>query len=381
MSLIYLDNAATSWPKPPEVVQAMREFMEKAGANPGRSGHRMSIAAGRILNDTREELAGLFGIKNPLRISFTLNITEALNLALYGLLKNGDHVITGSMEHNSVARPLRALENRGVEVTVVNCSPEGFLEPEQIKKAVKKNTRLVILTHASNIVGTILPLNEVGKITRELGIFFAVDAAQTAGSYPINVQEMQVDLLAFTGHKSLLGPQGTGGLYVAKGVELTPLKFGGTGSRSELDLQPDILPDRYESGTPNTVGLAGLGAAVKFIRNTGVEKIYEHEKTLTQRLLNSLSEIKKIRVYGPREASRRMPVISINIEGKDPSEVGLLLDEKYGILTRVGLHCAPWAHRTINTYPQGTIRLSPGFFNTLEDIDQTVRALAEIASV
>ena len=380
MSIIYLDNAATSWPKPAAMMQAMQEFTEKYGANPGRSGHRMSVAAARVLNDTREELAALFCIKNALRIVFTLNITEALNLVLHGLLKPGDHVITSSMEHNSVARPLRDLENRGVEVTVITCSTEGLLEPPEIKKAIKKNTRLVIVTHATNVVGTITPLKEIGRITREAGILFAVDAAQTAGSYPLNVKDMNIDFLAFTGHKSLLGPQGTGGLYIAKGLELAPLKFGGTGSRSELDLQPEFLPDRYESGTPNTIGLAGLGASVKFVRETGVENIYRHEQALTGRLLKGLAGIKNLLVYGTGQASLQMPVISLNIEGKDPAEVGLLLDEKYGILTRIGLHCAPWAHRTINTFPGGTVRLSPGYFNTEADIDCTVRALAEIAA-
>ena len=380
MSIIYLDNAATSWPKPPTMLQAMQEFTEKYGANPGRSGHRMSIAAARVLNDTREELAALFGIKNALRIVFTLNVTEALNLVLHGLLKPGDHVITSSMEHNSVARPLRELENRGIQVTVIKCSPEGLLEPREIKKALKKNTKLVIITHASNVIGTVTPLQEIGQITKEAGILFAVDAAQTAGSYPINVLDMRIDFLAFTGHKSLLGPQGTGGLYIAKGLELAPLKFGGTGSRSELDCQPEFLPDRHESGTPNTIGLAGLGASVRFVRETGVENIYRHELALTGQLLERLSEIENLQVYGSGQAALQMPVISINVKGKDPAVVGLLLDEKYGILTRVGLHCAPWAHRTINTFPGGTVRLSPGYFNTEADINYTVRALTEIAA-
>ncbi|ACV63827.1 cysteine desulfurase family protein [Desulfofarcimen acetoxidans DSM 771] len=379
MPVIYMDNAATSWPKPKAMLQAMQQFTEEYGANPGRSGHRMSLAAARVINDTREEIASLFGIKNPLRIIFTLNVTEALNLILHGLLKPGDHVITGSMEHNSVARPLRELENRGVEVTVIKCSPKGQLTPDKVKKSFKKNTRLVILTHASNVAGTLTPIKEIGRITGEAGILFAVDAAQTAGACQLNVKDMKIDLLAFTGHKSLLGPQGTGGLYIAAGVNLAPLKFGGTGSRSELDLQPEFLPDRYESGTPNTIGLAGLGASVKFVRETGVDNIYRHERALTEQLLQELAGIKNLLVYGPNDASMQMPVISINIEGRDPAEIGLLLDEKYGILTRVGLHCAPWAHKTINTFPAGTVRLSPGYFTTAADIDYTVRALREIA--
>ncbi|HUW21869.1 MAG TPA: aminotransferase class V-fold PLP-dependent enzyme, partial [Candidatus Bathyarchaeia archaeon] len=274
--MIYLDNAATSYPKPKEVGQAMLYFLEKVGASPGRSGHRLSIEAGRMLYHTREGLAELFNVDDPLRIIFTLNVTEALNLALKGMLRTGDQVITSSMEHNSVMRPLRELEKKGVEVKVVFCSPKGFLEPQDIEKSIRKNTRLIVLNHGSNIIGTLLPIIEVGKIARKHNILFLVDTAQTAGCYPLDIKKDNIDLLAFTGHKALFGPPGTGGLVVGERVDikkLNPLKTGGTGSRSESEEQPDFLPDIYESGTPNTVGLSGLNEGVHFILKEGVDKI------------------------------------------------------------------------------------------------------------
>ncbi len=266
--MIYLDNAASGWPKPPEVLEAMAHFMREVGANPGRSGHRLAIEAARIVYGTREALATLFGAADPLRIVFAANATEALNLALSGLLRRGDHVITSSMEHNSVMRPLRALQRRGVELSVVHCTPEGLLDPREIEAVIRPNTRLIALIHASNVIGTLLPIAEVGRIARRHGLLFLVDAAQTAGAVPIDVEADAIDLLAFTGHKALMGPQGTGGLYIGPRValdELEPILRGGTGSHSESEEQPGFLPDRYESGTLNGVGLAGLGAGVRFL--------------------------------------------------------------------------------------------------------------------
>lgn len=379
--MIYFDNAATSYPKPKEVGQAMLYFLEKIGASPGRSGHRLSIEAGRIIYQARENLAELFNVDDPLRIIFTLNVTEALNLALKGFLQPGDQVITSSMEHNSVMRPLRELEKRGVEVKVVSCSPEGLLDPQDIGKSIKKNTRLIVLNHGSNVIGSLLPIAEVGKIARKHNILFLVDAAQTAGCYPLDVERDRIDLLAFTGHKGLYGPPGTGGLVVGERVDiekLTPIKVGGTGSRSEWEEQPDFLPDIYESGTPNTVGLSGLNEGVRFILKEGVDKIRQHELELTQKLIAGLKEIPGVIVYGEDQIKDRVAVISFNIKDQLPSEVGLRLDEEYNIMSRVGLHCAPAAHKTINTFPVGTIRLSLGYFNTVEEVDKATLALKNI---
>ena len=381
--LIYFDNAATSWPKPPKVISAMVHFMEEVGANPGRSAHRLSVEASRIIYETREALAQLFNIADPLRIAFSLNGTESLNLALYGILRPGDHVITSSMEHNSVMRPLRALEREGVEVTVVPSSPEGFLDPADLEKAIKPNTKLIVLNHASNVVGTILPIAEAGEIARRHGLLLLVDAAQTAGAYPIDVEADKVDLLAFTGHKSLYGPMGTGGLYIGERVnleEFEPLKRGGTGSRSELEEQPDFLPDMCESGTLNAVGLAGLGAGVRFVLEQGVDEIRRHEVELAQKLIMGLLVIPGVTVYGGHDAERQTATVSLNIEGLEPSEVGLRLDEEYGILCRVGLHCAPAAHKTIGTFPRGTVRFGLGYFNTLEEVERAVEAVEQVAS-
>jgi cysteine desulfurase family protein len=378
----YLDNAASSWPKPDATWQAMERFMRSVGANPGRSGHRLSIEAGRILMEARDALADLFVAENPLRICFTKNATEALNLAIYGTLRPGDHCITSSMEHNSVMRPLRDLEKKGLEVTVVTCSSPGELDPLKIEKAIKPNTKLIVMTHASNVVGTLMPISEIGEIARKRGILFCVDAAQTAGAYPINIEAMQIDFLAFTGHKSLCGPQGTGGLYIRDGLEskLEPLMRGGTGSRSEFQMQPEFIPDKYESGTPNTVGIAGLGAGVRFILSQGLVEIRAKEKGLTHMLIEGLQSIPGVVVYGCEDSYKQVAICSFNINGLTSSEVTMTLDEEFGIMSRPGLHCAPAAHQTINTFPQGTVRLSPGFFTTEEEIAFVLKAVRKISA-
>ncbi|MBC7223745.1 MAG: aminotransferase class V-fold PLP-dependent enzyme [Anaerolineae bacterium] len=380
--LIYLDNAATSWPKPPQVAQAMVDFLERVGANPGRSGHRLSVVAARLLYEAREALAELFHAPDPLRVVFGLNATEALNLALHGLLRPGDHVVTSSMEHNSVMRPLRALERQGVEVTVVPCSPEGTLAPQDVERAILPHTKMVVLTHASNVVGTLLPIREVGEIARRHGVLFAVDAAQTAGAVPIDMAADAIDLLCFTGHKALLGPMGTGGLVLGERVDpsaLRPLKQGGTGSRSEYEEHPDFLPDLGEAGTPNAVGVAGLLAGVRWVQERGVEALQAHEQALTARLLDGLAGIPGVTVYGPLDASLQTGTVSFNVDGLEPSEVGWMLDEEHGILCRVGLHCAPAAHRTLGTFPRGTVRFALGPFHTAEDADAAVDAVRAIA--
>lgn len=380
--IIYLDNAATSWPKPREVGRAISYYLEHVGANPGRSGHRLSIEAGRILYQARENVAELFNVKNPLRIVFGINATEALNLALRGLLRPGDHVICSSLEHNSVMRPLRDLEVKGVDVTVVWCSAQGFLDLKDIENSIKKNTVMVVLNHASNVVGSLLPISDVGKMARKHGLLFLVDAAQTGGCYPINIEEEQIDLLAFTGHKSLLGPQGTGGLIIGECVDtkrLIPLKSGGTGSKSEYEIQPEFLPDLYESGTPNSLGLAGLSASVQFVLKQGIDRIRGHEMRLTQHLIEGLQKIPEVVLYGTCDLESRTAVVSFNIKNVSPSDVGLRLDEEYSIMCRVGLHCAPAAHKTTGTFPQGTVRFSIGYFNTHDEIEQAVMAVENIA--
>ncbi len=382
--MIYFDNAATSWPKPARVTEAMAHFMTEVGANPGRSAHHLSIEAGRIIYETREALARLFDMDDPLRIVFGLNVTEALNLALRGILRPGDHVVTSSMEHNSVMRPLRALEVQGVvEITVVPCSSEGFLEPVDLEAALRPHTRMIALNHASNVVGSLLPVREAGEIAGAHDVLLLVDAAQTAGAYSLDMKTMPIDLLAFTGHKGLFGPQGTGGLCIGERVEvgdLRPLKRGGTGSRSEREEQPTFLPDKCESGTPNTVGLAGLRAGVEFVLEHGVEAIRVHEVGLTRWLIEGLLHIPGVILYGGHDAEVQTATVSFNVEGLAPSEVGLRLDEEYEIMSRVGLHCAPAAHRTIGTFPVGTVRFGLSYFNTVEEVDAALIAVREIAT-
>jgi len=376
--MIYFDNAATSWPKPGIVTRAMSDFMDNVGANPGRSGHRLSVEAGRIVLDAREKVAKLFGLDDPMRVVFGLNATDALNLGLRGILDKGDHVITGGMEHNSVMRPLRELQREGVELSIVPANREGFIDPIDVSRAMKPNTRLVVMNQASNVVGSLIPTDQIGRIAHNGGALFLVDAAQTAGCYPIDIERDGIDLLAFTGHKSLLGPQGTGGLVISERVdisELRPVRTGGTGSRSEHEVQPDFLPDKYESGTMNTVGLAGLAAGVSFILNETVERIRDKDVELTRRLINGLSGVDGIVVYGSLEAVKQTSTVSVNVENGSPSSVGLALDEEHDIMCRVGLHCAPSAHRSIGTFPDGTVRLAMGYFNTEEEVDAVIRAL------
>jgi cysteine desulfurase/selenocysteine lyase len=380
--MIYFDNAATSWPKPPGVAEAMVHFLKEVGANPGRAAHRRAIESGRILYEAREAVCELFGAPDPLRVVFGKNVTEALNLALKGLLHPGDHVVTSSMEHNSVMRPLRTLEQKGVQVTVVGCSPQGVLDPADVAAAIRPDTKLVALNHASNVVGTLLPVAEVGAICRQRNLPLLVDAAQTGGAYPIDVQADRIDLLAFTGHKSLGGPMGTGGLIVGQRVDETqmePLIHGGTGSHSEHETQPDFLPDMYESGTPNVVGLAGLQVGVRWVLERGVEAIRAHEVALAQVLIHGLSRIDGVTVYGTLDAELQTATVSFNIAGMEPSEVGLRLDDAYGIMCRVGLHCAPTAHKTLGTFPNGTVRFGLSAFNTMDEVEAALAAVGELA--
>lgn len=380
--MIYLDNAATSWPKPDGVREAMARCLRDVGASSGRSAHRYAQEAERIRLDAREAVAELLGVSNPLRIIFTLNATTAINLVLHGLLPPGSHAVASGMEHNAVARPLQALRQRGVSVSVVPCRQDGLLPAEAVEAHLRADTRLVILHHASNVCGTVQPIREVAARARERGIPLLVDAAQTAGCWPLAMEADGIDLLAFSGHKGLLGPTGTGGLAVSRDFDtarLPALIHGGTGSRSEQEVHPEFLPDKYEAGTPNTVGLAGLAAAVRFVLDRGVEQIREHERCLTQHLIDGLQAIPGVCVFGPRDARRQTACVAFTIDGSSVSDVAQALDEQYGVLCRPGLHCAPQAHRTLGTLPHGTLRFAPGPFSTIAEMDAALAAVARIA--
>lgn len=376
--MIYLDNAATTYPKPEKVYDAVLDCMKNYCANPGRAGHKLAMRAAREIYDARENIAKLFNIDNPMTIVFTNNATDSLNLAIKGVVKNGDHIITTSMEHNSVIRPIKSLEKDGIENTIVECDKDGFLNPDDIKNAIKKNTKLIVTTHASNVVGTIVDIKSVGEIAKEKNILYLVDASQTAGVYDINVKDINVDMIAAPGHKCLLGPQGTGILYIKEDLNVDILKEGGTGSRSEDLFQPDLTPDKYESGTHNTPGIVGLNEGVKFILETGIDNIRAHEEELCQYMLDRLKEVPNIVIYGPKDSKKRAAVISINIPKIDSGEITFLLDSEYNIATRSGIHCAPLAHKTLGTIEQGAVRFSLGYFNTKKDIDEAVKALKEI---
>ncbi|MDR1495947.1 MAG: aminotransferase class V-fold PLP-dependent enzyme [Clostridiales Family XIII bacterium] len=378
--MIYLDNAATTWPKPVGVYEAVSDALMNKGGNPGRSAHKTSVAAGKVLDSVRFSLARLLGVRDPNRIVFALNATDALNLAIGGVLSPGDHAVTSSMEHNSVTRPLEHMAKGGLEYTRIRMDPVAGVDPRDVEKALRPNTKLVVLTHASNIAGTVNPVADIGALCRERGVFFLVDAAQSAGSLPIDVEAMNIDLLAFPGHKGLFGPTGTGGLYIAEGVDVNPARYGGTGVFSEFPLQPDELPFRYESGTQNFHGLAGLDAGVRFIADKGTDAIHSHELRLVNLLTDGLHDIPEVTVYGPPPGAERAAVVSLNIKGMNCAEAALILDASFDIAIRSGLHCAPDAHRTLGTFELGgTLRVSPGFFNTDEDIARCVEGIAEIA--
>ncbi len=379
MRTIYMDNAATTFPKPEQVYQAVDFFNRHMGGNPGRGSNKATLQAGSMLLDCRDALAGFFNIADSSHIAFTINITEAINTALKGILNPGDHVISSSMEHNAVARPLYAMyQQDGVEWTAVPCAGDGTLDPEDIRKAIRSNTRMICMLHASNLTGTLMPVEEVGKIARDHKLIFVLDTAQTAGVVPIDVEKQSIDVLTFTGHKGLLGPQGTGGIYLRPRLNIKPLKQGGTGSLSQYLEQPSLMPDMLESGTHNTPGIAGLLAGVNFIKENGLDKIRRHEQELCERLISGLKEIPGVMVYGPADISKRTAVVVFNINDMDCGEVSTQLDYKYGVVTRSGLHCAPLAHRTIGTFESGSCRLSPGYFSSTEDIETVIRAVYEI---
>jgi len=378
--MIYLDNAATSFPKPQPVIDAVLDCLKTKGANPGRGAHQIAMAASRVIFEARETLARLFNVDDSSNIIFTLNATDSLNMGIKGLLEPGDHAVTTSMEHNSVARPLNVLSKKGVVVTKIKCDAQGYPSTVDVERAINEKTKLIVITHASNLTGTLMPLAEIAGIAHEKNVLFMVDAAQTAGAFPIDIQGLGIDILACSGHKALLGPQGTGVLYIGPHVDLEEAKQGGTGGHSEDPLQPRTRPDRYESGTPNTPGIAGLGAAVKFIEEVGIGSIRKKEDKLTHRLLTGLRKTKGVKIYGPSEDQPRAPVVSFNIDGAGSNEVAFALDKAFEIASRSGLHCAPDAHKTIGTLEEGTVRLSIGYFNTEEEIDAALEAVGHIAA-
>lgn len=377
--MIYLDNAATSFPKPEGVYAALDRFARTTLANPGRAGHKMALAAEHALDDARHRLNRFVNGPGPDRVVFTLNGTDALNMAFKGVLADGDHVITSDLEHNSVSRPLVALAEAGrITLTRVPADAGGTVDPAAVEAAIGPKTRLVALTHASNVLGTVQPVAEVGRIAREHDLLFLVDAAQTVGVVPIDVRAMHVDLLAFPGHKSLLGPTGTGALVVGPRATLRPWREGGTGGDSSTPTQPSLYPYYLEGGTPNVLGVAGMVAGLDFVEERGVDAIREHEVSLCDRLRHALAERPGFEVFGHADPARRVAAVAFRHEALPAPELGGILDQAFDIAVRPGLHCAPYIHRSLGTYPDGLVRVSPGPFTTDADIDRLIGALSEI---
>ena len=379
-----MDNAATSFPKPESVLDAMIDYARRLGASPGRGAYSEAREAARLMEECRERINTLIHGESARNIIFTLNTTDALNMAIHGLLEPGDHVITTWLDHNSVLRPLNALAKRGVEQSRVACDPRtGLVDPDEVQKAICPNTKLIVTLFGSNVTGTLQPIATIGGIAKAHGIPFLLDAAQAMGHVPLDVQADAIDLLAFPGHKGLLGPLGTGGLYIRPGLEskLRTVREGGTGSVSELDVQPEFLPDRFESGSHNAIGIIGLSAGVQWILDRGVDKLWEHEQTLVRRMLERIEAgIPGLSLFGPPTAASRCGVFSVRVAGYDsPNTLADTLEERFGILTRPGIHCAPLAHQTIGTASLGgTTRLSFGPFVTVEDVDFAADALTQL---
>lgn len=379
--IYYFDHAASSWPKPPEVIEAMKQAVEEYGANPGRGSHYLAMKASRTLFQTRKRLAELFRINNENDISFCINTSYALNQAIQGYLREGDHVITTALEHNSVRRPLEYLKRKiGISVTYLPADERGQIDLNELKAALTNKTRMLIVNHSSNLLGTILPIDKMSEIVKKKDVCVLADAAQTAGTYPIDVRQLGIDMLAFPGHKGLLGPQGTGGLYVRSGIELEPLIHGGTGSRSEEVLQPDVLPDRFETGTQNTPGIAGLGAGVAKVLEETPEKIHRREWELTQMLMEGLLQIRGIQLLGPPLGEPRTGIVSFTLAGWDASEVAYVLDREYQIAVRAGHHCSPLAHQTAGTEKTGAVRASVGFYTSEDEVRYFIDAVKAIAN-
>ncbi|MFB8376162.1 aminotransferase class V-fold PLP-dependent enzyme [Paenibacillus taichungensis] len=379
--VIYLDHAATSWPKPPAVGEAMMQALDVAGANPGRGGHRMAVQASRVLFGARKAISTLLGVRNANDIALGSNTTEALNLAIQGWLREGDHVIATMAEHNSVRRPLEYMrKSRNVEVDYVPVNAAGEIDLVQFARLFRSNTRLVVCTHSSNLLGSILPIGEIALMCQKHQVTFLVDAAQSAGIIPVDVKQLGIDMLAFPGHKGLLGPQGTGGLYIAPELDVQPLLHGGTGSQSEAIEQPLVRPDRYEAGTPNTVGIAGLAAGVQHVLELTPEFIYKQEWDLTQHMMDGLSSIQGIRMLGPEIGQPRTGLLSFTVEGYDSAQLAFQLDRSYGIAVRSGFHCTPLAHKSAGTTASGAVRASVGYSTSREDVDALIEAVIELTA-
>ena len=374
--MIYFDNAATTLHKPQEVIDAVIKAMTSMG-NAGRGNTSASMEASHIIFDTRENLAKLFNIKDSSRIAFTCNSTEALNIAIKGSLTTGDHVITTMLEHNSVLRPLYEMENKGVELSIIQADKLGNISYDEIKSLIKNNTKSIVCTHGSNLTGNLVDIEKIGKICKEHNLLFIVDASQTAGVFPIDVEKMNIDILCFTGHKSLLGPQGTGGIFVKEGIDVTPLKSGGTGILTYSKTQPLIMPTHLEAGTLNGHGIAGLNAGIEFINKIGMKKIREKEENLMWRFYNKVKELPHIKIYGDFSKKERCPIVTLNIDNYDSGDIAEEL-LNYGVATRAGGHCAPLMHEALGTIEQGAIRFSFGYFNTEEEVDEVIKIIKNI---
>ncbi|WP_337988022.1 aminotransferase class V-fold PLP-dependent enzyme [Dehalobacter sp. DCM] len=377
---IYLDNAATSFPKPQAVIQSMVDFMIENGCTSGRGAYEKAIEADSRIYQSRKAIARLFNFNDPKKVIFTSNVTESLNLAIKGILKKGDHVIVSSLEHNGVWRCVKTMErDLGIRISKIPCSAEGYTLARDLEKLIRENTALVVMTHASNVLGTIQPIAEIGQICRQYRIPFLVDAAQTAGAHYIDVVKDQIDLLAFTGHKSLLGPMGIGGLLINWEGDICPLKSGGTGGDSAYEYQPDYYPNKLETGTLNVPGIIGLHEGIKFIEKEGLDKIRKKDAELADYALARLKEVDDIILYGPQDSGKIIGVISFNLKSKACEQIAYELDQNFGIMIRAGLHCAPSAHQIIGTEKSGTCRIGIGYFNEKQDIDQLVEALKSIS--
>ena len=374
--MIYFDNAATTLHKPQEVIDAVIKAMTSMG-NAGRGNTSASMEASHIIFDTRENLAKLFNIKDSSRIAFTCNSTEALNIAIKGSLTTGDHVITTMLEHNSVLRPLYKMENKGVELSIIQADKLGNISYDEIQSLIKNNTKSIVCTHGSNLTGNLVDIEKIGKICKEHNLLFIVDVSQTAGVFPIDVKKMNIDILCFTGHKSLLGPQGTGGIFVKEGIEVTPLKSGGTGILTYSKNQPSIMPTHLEAGTLNGHGIAGLNAGIEFINKIGMKKIREKEENLMWRFYNKVKELPHIKIYGDFSKKERCPIVTLNIDNYDSGDIAEEL-LNYGVATRAGGHCAPLMHEALGTIKQGAVRFSFGYFNTEEEVDEVIKIIKNI---
>lgn len=385
MDAIYLDNASTTFPKPKAVPEAMYHYMTRSGSNINRGCYDRAYAVEELVYETRQMLCSLFGGEDCRNVAFTKNVTESLNVILKGLLKPGDHVLVSSMEHNAVMRPLVQLEKQGISFSRIPCRRDGSLILEEMAPLVKKETRAVVMTHASNVCGTMMPYEQVGAFCRERGLLFIADTAQTAGVWPLDMEHMKIDALAFTGHKGLLGPQGIGGFLLGEKLlpQMESLIAGGTGSISHTEVMPDFMPDRFEAGTMNLPGIVGLHAGLVWIRETGMEQIRSHELALTRQFLEGLKSMdpyeKRLRVVGKKDTEGRTGVVSVQTVRRELAQTAYELDVQYGIMTRVGLHCAPSAHQTLGTFPTGTIRFSFGWWNTREEAALALQALDELS--